>query len=74
MTSYQHVIVALLGPREREVDCDTCFDLLDQYVEEVATGANPRDTDPQMHAHLRGCPACREEFESLHALVMGGSA
>ena len=64
----------LLGPNEPEVGCDECFALLDQYVElELADG----DADaaiPGLRAHLEGCPACREEHESLRALVGGEQA
>ena len=64
----------LLGPNEPEVGCDECFALLDQYVElELAD----RDADaaiPGLRAHLEGCPACREEHESLRALVGGEQA
>jgi anti-sigma factor RsiW len=36
-----------------------------------------RDADaaiPGLRAHLEGCPACREEHESLYALVSGKRA
>jgi anti-sigma factor RsiW len=55
----------LLGPREPELGCDECFDLLDEYVELHPTDAQGK----AMHAHLEGCPACREEYESLRALI-----
>ena len=59
----------LLGPSEPEVSCETCFERLDEYVElELAA----RDADaaiPGMAAHLRGCPACREDHDSLYELV-----
>jgi hypothetical protein len=59
----------LLGPAEPEVGCDVCFAELDRYVElEVADG----DADaaiPGLRAHLDGCSACREEHDSLYALV-----
>jgi hypothetical protein len=59
----------LLGPRGREVTCDECFELLDEYVELelAAKGADARI--PGMRAHLDGCPACREEHKSLRDLV-----
>jgi predicted anti-sigma-YlaC factor YlaD len=53
--------MSLLGPAGPEISCDECFDRLDEYVE-------GRDV-PGMAAHLEGCPACREEYESLVALV-----
>ena len=64
---------ALLGPREPEIGCDECFHELDRYVDAELTG---RDVDallPGLRAHLDGCPACREEHESLRALVAADS-
>jgi len=59
----------LLGPAEPEVGCDECFAALDQYVELELSGADPDAALPGLRAHLAGCPACREEHESLRALV-----
>jgi hypothetical protein len=61
----------LLGPGEPEVGCEECFALLDQYVEADVAGADADAAIPGMRAHLTGCPACREEYESLRALVGG---
>ena len=59
----------LLGPEQPEIGCDACFAELDRYVDlEVAS----KDADaavPGLRAHLEGCPACREEHDSLLALV-----
>jgi hypothetical protein len=61
----------LLGPADAEIGCDACFDQLDRYVElELAHGDTER-AFPGFRAHLDGCPACREEHESLRALVGG---
>jgi hypothetical protein len=59
----------LLGPRDPELTCDECFDLLDEYVELELAGRDADRLVPGMRAHLQGCPACREEHESLRALV-----
>ena len=61
----------LLGPAEPEVGCDVCFDQLDRYVELEAAGADADTEIPGLRAHLAGCPACREEHDSLYALVSG---
>jgi hypothetical protein len=61
----------VLGPGEPEVGCDECFDKLDQYVELELQGADADAAVPGLRAHLAGCPACREEHESLRALVGG---
>jgi hypothetical protein len=59
----------LLGPSGPEVGCDECFELIDQYVELELAGRDPDAVLPGLRAHLEGCPACREEHESLYALV-----
>jgi hypothetical protein len=64
----------LFGPNEPEIGCDECFALLDQYVELELSGEDPDAAIPGLRAHLEGCPACREEHESLRALVGGEQA
>ena len=59
----------LLGPSGPEVGCDECFEKIDQYVELELAGRDPDEVLPGLRAHLEGCPACREEHESLYALV-----
>ena len=54
------------GPAERELTCDQCFQELNRYVElEHADGAIPG-----LRTHLEGCPACREDHDSLLAYLM----
>jgi hypothetical protein len=60
---------ALLGPEGPELTCEECFDRLDQYVELELAGGNAEAAVPGMQAHLQGCPACREDHESLLAFV-----
>ena len=59
-------LLRLLGPGEPEVGCDECFDQLDRHVEAELAGER---TVAEMDAHLGGCPACREEYESLRDLL-----
>ena len=59
--SDRDLIDRLLGPAEAEIGCEECFERLDEYVEGKVV--------PGMRAHLAGCPACREDYESLRALV-----
>ena len=70
----EHVLARLLGPAGPEVGCDVCFDELDRYVELEVAGADADDAVPGLRAHLDGCPACREEHDSLRALVGGAQA
>ena len=64
----------LLGPAGSEVGCEVCFDELDRYVELELAGKDVDAAIPGLRAHLDGCPACREEHESLYALVSGEQA
>ena len=70
----QQALGRLLGPAEPEVGCDVCFDELDRYVELQLAGEDADTAIPGLRAHLHGCPACREEHESLYALVSGEQA
>jgi hypothetical protein len=59
----------LLGPAEPVVGCDACFEVLDRYVELELAGEDADVAVPGLRAHLDGCPACREEHDSLRALI-----
>jgi predicted anti-sigma-YlaC factor YlaD len=61
----------LLGPTGDDPGCEFCFEELDRYVELELAGADADATIPGLRVHLDGCPACREEYESLRALVAG---
>jgi hypothetical protein len=63
------LIGRLLGPAGPEVGCDECFDQLDVFVEAELAGTDAGERNPGMAAHLEGCPACREDYESLKALL-----
>jgi hypothetical protein len=65
------LVARVLGPVGPEVSCEECFELLDQYVDLEAAGADAAAALPGVTAHLAGCPACHEDHESLHALVAG---
>jgi hypothetical protein len=61
----------LLGPDEPEVSCERCFDLLDEYVDLELAGEDAAAAIPGLRAHLEGCPACHEDYESLRTLASG---
>ncbi|HEY8466982.1 MAG TPA: hypothetical protein VIL04_09280 [Solirubrobacterales bacterium] len=67
-------LARLLGPAGPELGCEECFDLLDRYVDLELAGQPADERVPGMAAHLEGCPACREEYESLRALVLDDTA
>jgi hypothetical protein len=63
------LLARLLGPAAPETSCDECFAQLDRYVERDVLAGDAERAMPALAAHLRGCPACAEDFESLRALV-----
>jgi anti-sigma factor RsiW len=63
------LIAALLGPLGPELTCEECFEQLDRYVDLELSDADADCLLPGMRAHLTGCPACREDHESLRDFV-----
>lgn len=59
----------LLGPNAPELTCEECFEQLDPYVELELAGLQPDERIPGMRAHFQGCPACREDHDSLLAYL-----
>ena len=66
------VVGRLLGPAGPEIGCDACFEELDRYVELAVAGEDADAAVPGLRPHLEGCPACREEHDSLLALIREG--
>jgi hypothetical protein len=69
MSDDRELIRAMLGPEGPELTCEQCFEELDRFVELEIDGRDADAAVPGMRAHLQGCPACREEHESLLALA-----
>jgi hypothetical protein len=67
--AHRESIEGLLGPIGEEVSCEQCFELLAAYLELELKGGDADGRFPGMREHLGGCPACREDLESLRALV-----
>ena len=65
----EQLVSRLLGPARPEVSCEECFELLDEYVEHELAGTDADRRLPGMREHLQGCPACREDHESLRDFV-----
>ena len=63
------VVDALILDTTPWLSCEDCFEQMDTYVEALVD-ASPH-VDPAMAAHLRGCPACAEEADTLIDLVKG---
>jgi hypothetical protein len=60
------VIEGLAGHFEPWLSCDGCFDVADRMVGLLLDGGQLPE---EFRAHLRGCPACRAEAETLAELA-----
>jgi len=60
----------LIGPAGPELGCEECFSQLDAYVELELVGGSAGTAMPAMDAHLVGCPACRDDRDSLLAFLL----
>jgi hypothetical protein len=67
--NHDEMLGRVLGPGAPELSCEQCFAELDRYVELVLADEGADERVPGMQAHLRGCPACAEDFRSLRDLV-----
>ncbi len=55
----------LLPTDDVDSGCAAGFEVLHRYVEEELSGGQPSRSQPGMAAHLRNCPACREDYRGL---------
>ena len=69
MTEPNERLERLLGPTGPDIGCDECFERLDEYVDLELQGEPADERIPGLRAHLEGCPACHEDYDSLRALV-----
>jgi hypothetical protein len=66
---HNRLLQALLGPDGPELGCEECFEQLDRSVDLGLAGRDADAAVPGMRAHLEGCPACREDHDSLRDYV-----
>jgi hypothetical protein len=62
-----HTVTQLTLDTDPWLSCDDCFRHVDEYAETMLAGAT--DPMPAMTVHLRGCPACAEEAETVLVLA-----
>ena len=53
------------GPGEPDAGCAAGFEVLHRYVEVELAGGDAAAELPGLAAHLRRCPACREDYLGL---------
>lgn len=65
----EELLGRLLGPGAPELSCEECFAQLDRYVELRIATEEADERVSGMRAHLAGCPACAEDYDSLRDLL-----
>jgi hypothetical protein len=65
----RELIERLLGPTGYQLNCQECFELVNEYTELELVGIEAGTLIPGLRTHLEGCSACNEDYESLRALL-----
>jgi hypothetical protein len=65
----RRMIERLIGPAGPDLSCEECFEALDAYVERELAGPGADAAMSAMRTHLLGCSACRDDHDSLLALL-----
>ncbi len=55
----------LLTAETIDAGCSAGFEVLHEYVESELSGGDPERGLPGLAAHLRSCPACRDDHSAL---------
>jgi hypothetical protein len=68
-SSMKQRLETLASGEKHEISCEEVFMVLDQFAEAVQRGENVLIFMPLIRQHLDICPACREEYETLLAML-----
>lgn len=65
---WEDALMRQLDPRTRPwLSCDDCFESADRALEGLLERGEPLPAEFQ--SHLRGCPACRDEAQTLAEMI-----
>lgn len=67
---FKQLVLDVAHTHDVELACESTFDLLDQYTDLVAGGGDAEATMPLVKHHVEICPECREEYETLLAIIL----
>lgn len=65
VTRLKKLVRSIMATRHNELNCETCFKELDQFVEMTLAGKDAAQAMPLVQHHLKMCHDCGEEFEAL---------
>jgi hypothetical protein len=63
------MIFMLASTRDEELNCDQVYAMLEQFSEAVLHGEPLTELMQSIQQHLSVCPDCREEYETLLAMM-----
>ncbi len=63
------LIQSALETKEKEISCQECYDLLDEYTDLIVEGAAPCQVMAVVKQHLKNCPDCTDLFESVLTII-----
>lgn len=63
------LLKSILTTQEYELTCSQCFELTDQFVELLQSGADAAGMFPDVAQHLSQCPDCDEECQALLSML-----
>lgn len=66
---FKKMMQMLAVTRDNELSCDEVYALLDQFAEAISRGEAVNEWNTPVGQHLKVCPDCREEFETLLAMI-----
>ena len=66
---WQTLLKSALETEEYEIDCQECYDLLDEYTDLLIAGAAPCKVMHLVKQHLKHCPDCTQLFEGLISII-----
>lgn len=66
----QSQLQKLLGSTDPDPGCESSGELMDEYCELVCRGDPVSGRFAEFLTHMANCPACREDMETLLALLL----
>ena len=65
-TTFKKILISLTMTHEDEIDCEECYNHMDQFADMLREGEEPAKVMPLVRHHLDLCGDCNEEFEALY--------
>lgn len=61
----KELVRSIMTTRDEEMNCEGCFEQLDQFVELKLDGKDVDQAMPLVQNHLDRCVGCCEQYEAL---------